>query len=118
MQKTVLLIYPHLVQKNGRIWEVLHISKEKNGMQHTTEPVTQVAARKYFPQLPEEFGNLLHKFSEKNIKATRQEITDAAAKMGGDKKDSDWFNNAFERRLHQDLVALKPFLQKLSCYHQ
>jgi superfamily II DNA or RNA helicase len=118
MQKTVLLIYPHLVQKNGRIWELLHISKEKNGMQHKTEPVTQVAARKYFPQLPEEFGSLLNKFSEKNIKAARQEITDAAAKMGGDKKDNDWFNNAFERRLHQDLVALKPFLQRLSCYHQ
>jgi SNF2 family DNA or RNA helicase len=118
MKKTVLLIYPHLVQKNGLIWELLHISKEKNGIQHKTEPVTLVAARKYFPQFPEVFGNLLNKFSEKNIKAARQEMVDAAAKMGVDKKDSDWFNNAFVRQLYQDLVALKPFLQKLSCYHQ
>src|SRR5690349_15264502 len=109
MQKTVLLIYPHLVQKNGRIWELLHISKEKNGFQHTTEPVSQAAARKYFPRLPEEFGGLINKFSEKNLKVTRQEMTEAAAKMGGEKKDKEWIDTAFEKRLHQDLLALKPF---------
>ena len=86
------MICPHQMNKNGRIWELLHINKEKNGILHKTEPVTQAVLKKYFPHMPEEFSSLLNKFSEKNIKATRQEMAAAAGKMG-----SDWFNNSFER---------------------
>ena len=39
IQNTVLMICPHQMNTNGRIWELLHISKEKNGILHKTEPL-------------------------------------------------------------------------------
>lgn len=116
MQKTVLLISPNQAHKTGRLLELLHIVKEKNTILHKTEPITPVAVRKYFPQLPEEFSGALNKFSDKNIQATRAEIAASTSKMGD--KASENFNNAFERKMHQDMVGLKPFFPKLGSYHQ
>jgi hypothetical protein len=116
MQKTVLLLYPHALKKGGQVWELLHIDKQKNTIVHRTEPVTQ--ARKHFPRLPDEVSSLLNKFSEKSIQSARQEMIAAAKKQGGGKMDNEWFSNAFERKLHQDMLALKSFLIKSPCYHQ
>lgn len=117
-KKTVLLLCPHLMNKGGRIWELLHITKEHNATLYKTEPISGNLVRKHFPRLPDNFGSLLNKFSEKNIEEVRQEITAAAAKMGHAGKGNPWLNNAFELRLHQDLTALRPLLPMAQCYHQ
>lgn len=106
------------MNKNGRIWELLHITKEKNATSYKTEPVSTNAVRKYFPRLPDSFGSLLNKFSEKQIEQTRQEIAAVTAKMGHDENGSNGIGHAFERRLHQDLTALRPLLPMVQCYHQ
>lgn len=118
MQKTVLLFCPYQVLKNGRLWELLHIVKEKNSILHNKEPITPPAVKKYFPRLPEEFSSQLNKFSEKNLKSAREEIAASTAKMGEADRLNDHYNNAFARRLHQDLVGLRPFFSKVHCYHQ
>lgn len=117
-QKTVLLLCPHLLNKNGRIWELLHIAKEKNAAFYKTEAVSTAAVRKSFPKLPDHFGTLLNKFSEKQLEETRAEITDTGARMGHDNNGKEWQKHSFERVLHQHLTALKPLLPMVSCYHQ
>lgn len=117
-KKTVLLFCPHLISKSGHVWQLLHIAKEKNTTLFEKEPVNTSVARKYFPRLPDIFRTLLNKFSEKQIAITRLEIKDAGTKMGHEENESDWFRDAFERKLHQDLAALRPYLLGLPCYHQ
>ncbi len=117
-KKTVLLFCPHLLNKNGRIWELLHIGKEKNATFYKTEPVNTTAVRKYFPRLPDSFSSTLNKFSEKYIEETRTELLATGIKMGTHTNDNDWLHTAFERWQHQHLTSLKPFLNVLSCYHQ
>lgn len=117
-KKTVLLLCPHLLNKNGRIWELLHIAKEKNTTFFKAESISITAIRKCFPRLPDHFSTQLNKFSEKQLEETRAEIADTATKMGHDNNGHDWHSNAFERVLHQQLTALKPLLPMASCYHQ
>jgi SNF2 family DNA or RNA helicase len=118
MKKTVLLLCPHLMNKNGRIWELLHITKDKNATAYKTELLSGNAVRKYFPRLPDTFSSLLNKFSEKHIAETRQEIAAASAKMNLTENSDAWLSNAFERKLHQDLTTLRPLLPLAQCYHQ
>jgi SNF2 family DNA or RNA helicase len=117
-KKTVLLLQPHLISKTGRVWELLHIVKEKNATIYNTEAVNTNAIRRYFPKLPDHFSTTLNKFSEKSIEKTRAEIADAASKIGRDKNDVEWFSTTFERKLHQDITALRPLLPMVQCYHQ
>lgn len=113
-KKTTLLFCPAHVSTNGLIWQLLHISKEKNILQYNAEPLSVNAAKKYFPLLPNAFFSTLNHFSEKNMAATRQEITNLS--MRGESKPGD-HTMFFERKLHQHLMALKPLLPLVQCYH-
>ncbi|MEO5562011.1 MAG: DEAD/DEAH box helicase [Chitinophagaceae bacterium] len=117
-KKTVLLLCPHLMNKSGRIWELLHITKEKNTSFYKTEPINTSAVKKYFFRMPDSFSAMLNKFSEKHVGETRAEIASTATKMGHNDKGHAWLSNAFERRLHQHLTALRPLLPMVQCYHQ
>ncbi|MCX6316118.1 MAG: SNF2-related protein [Bacteroidetes bacterium] len=116
-KKTVLLLSPHHLQKSGRIWELLHITKEKNTTAYAKEPVSTIAIRKYFPKLPDTFSSQVSRFSEKNMIATRLEIIATARAARNDEPDN-WIEQAFERKLHQELTALRPLLPMVQCYHQ
>jgi superfamily II DNA or RNA helicase len=116
-KKTVLLLCPYRMSKNGRIWDLLHITKEKNAVAYNSEPVTVGAAKKYFHKLPDSFSSMLNKFSEKNLEESRLEIAATGAKMGYAKEDA-WIVSSFERKLHQDMAALRALLPMVECYHQ
>ena len=80
-KKSALLLIPQLLKKNGEIWQLLHIIKEKNALSYTAELIVGGAVKKHFPQLPEGFYVCINKFSEKSIEATRQELIAMTSKM-------------------------------------
>jgi SNF2 family DNA or RNA helicase len=116
-KKTVMLFYPHLINKNGRVWDLLHITKEKNIPAYQTEPVSTIAVRKYFPKHQDSLGTLFNRFSEKQLDELKTEMIETRKKMGHDKSDH-WVNQNFQRKLHQQLMALKPLLPLVKCYHE
>lgn len=116
-KKTVLLFCPHLLRKNGQIWELLHITKEKNATLYKTELISPHTVRNCFPKLPDSFSSQLNKFSEKQAMAAREEIVSMAQNIGqGD--NALWIQTNIERKLHQDLAVLRPLLPMVQCYHQ
>ena len=117
-KKTVLLLCPHLINKSGLIWQLLHITKEKNIPNYKTEPIVIGAVKKYFSRLPEGLYITLNKFSEKSIEEARHEIAAAINKIDPDKSSNNSIRISFERWLHQNFTALKHLLPAVHCYHQ
>src|SRR6478735_2136396 len=101
-KKSVLLLCPHLVNKSGLIWQLLHITKEKDIPSYKSEPIVTGSVKKYFPRLPEGLYITLNKFSEKSIDEARNEIVLTMNKMDLDTSNNNSIRNSFERWLHQN----------------
>src|SRR6478735_1726739 len=95
-KKTVLLLCPHLINKSGLIWQLLHITKEKNIPTYKTEPIVIGTIKKYFPPLPEVLYITLNKSSEKSIEESRHEIAVTINKVDPDKSNNNSLRINFE----------------------
>jgi SNF2 family DNA or RNA helicase len=111
--KTVLLFSPHLLKKNGNIFELLHINKQKKSTTYKKEPLNILAAKKYFNQAPESFFQQLNKFTEKNLEVINQELSNMVIKTGS--KNDEYVH---EKKLYEYIIALKPYMNLVKFYHQ
>jgi superfamily II DNA or RNA helicase len=118
-KKTVLLFSPHEIQKKGLCWQLLHIVKGKKGPEYEYEALSAGTITTSFGRAAQAFVPPFSRFFEKQLQTTIQEINDAVRKMPGVNGNAeDAFRQAFEKRLHQDFVALKPYLPALPAYHR
>lgn len=117
-QKTALLLCPHHLLSSGMIWEILTIKKEKNAFFYKTEPIAPGLLKKAFPQQPDAFFSQLLRFTEKNIKASKAEISSTTQKMDIDGVMAEKIHQHFMRKMHQFFSDLRPYLPGASCYHQ
>ena len=114
--KTVLLLSPGRLHKDYAVLSSLHIRKSATKTEFDEAVLDRSEINKYYGEYDKEIKGILNWFNEDGYQRIKEEIKKKFTLQKAGIPYSQYYENAFNRRVHELFERLKPFITQLKWY--